>query len=86
MSTEAFVPQAEPTLEQHFAECATSHQTAIKNLATMCEKTWQEVYGWWREYCDTCRMYDQSAVWQEFLRWYADKLGPPLSTTPVTPI
>ncbi len=80
MARKTFVPQPEPTLEQHFAECAQSHQTAITNLATMCEKPTMTVYGWWREYCDDCRMYDQSAIWSEFLNWYAEKLGPPIST------
>lgn len=74
---ETFVPRPKPTLETLFAECDKRHRIAVTNLATMCEKPVMTVYGWWREYCETCSTFDQSAVWPEFLTWYKDKIGLP---------
>ncbi len=58
------------------SNCCESFQAVITAKAAECGKTPEQVYGLWREYSDTCRDYDQSAIWSEFLNWYAEKLQP----------
>ena len=63
------------TLEESFAHCHESFRSRVTELAAMAGKTWETVYGWWREYSETCRCGDMSAIWSEFCEWYKDKLG-----------
>lgn len=63
------------TLEERFADCHESFRAMVTDLATLAGKTWQEVYGLWREYSEYCTAGDQSAVWPEFVQWNAAKLG-----------
>ncbi len=63
------------TLAELFAETAPSFRTYITNLATQHGKETLTVFGWWREYCQDCRNYDQSAILSEFVEWYAVKLA-----------
>lgn len=58
------------------AECHETFRDKVTAKAASCGKTPDEVYAMWREYSNLCRDYDQSAVWPEFLNWYADKLVP----------
>jgi hypothetical protein len=52
------------TLEECFANCCEEFRTRIADLATQHGRTWQEVYGWWREYAAS--NWDQSALLSEF--------------------
>ncbi len=46
----------------------------IDELATRYGKTADQVYGWWREYSEQCRVFDQSPALVEFENWYQGKL------------
>jgi hypothetical protein len=61
-----------------FAGACESFQTDVKSLAAKHGKTVEQVYVWWREYAAICSSGDQSAIWFEFLQWYAAKLGEPV--------
>lgn len=63
------------TLEERFANCHESFRAKVTDLAALAGKTWETVYGWWREYSEACSNCDQSAIWSEFREWYKDKLG-----------
>lgn len=64
----------QPSLMERFAETHPGFQAEIKALAEKHGKTVEQVYGWWREYSDACRNFDQSAIMFEFLQWYKAKL------------
>lgn len=68
------VDDAETILKQQFANCHPDFRGWVIDLAAEHNKTWQQVYGWWREYSDACQSGDQSAIWSEFLQWYDAKL------------
>lgn len=55
-----------------FAETHQVFQDAIKGIAAKYGKTWEEVYGWWREYSKAC--WEQSALLSEFEGWYQPQL------------
>lgn len=64
----------QPTLAERFAGCCEEFQEKIRGTAAKHGKTWEQVYGWWREYSESCQSSDQSAVYPEFLDWYKAKL------------
>jgi hypothetical protein len=63
-----------------FAETCLGFQEEIKAIAQQSNgKSVEQVYGWWREYADTCQSGDQSALLGEFKQWYATKLAAPVA-------
>jgi len=43
-------------------------------LGSAWGKTAEEIYALWHEYAERC--HDQSAIWVEFLEWYAPQVTP----------
>ncbi len=63
------------TLTERYAETGAAFQEYCTTLAARHGKTVEQVYGWWREYCDACQNFDQSPVQFEFENWYASSLA-----------
>ncbi len=63
------------SLEVLFSECAPVFQDRVRKLAVTYGKTWEQIYTWWREYTASCRSFDQSPIWGEFIVWYEKSLG-----------
>lgn len=63
------------TLAERYAETGTAFQAYCTSLAARHNKSVEQVYAWWREYCDTCQNFDQSPVQFEFENWYAATLA-----------
>jgi len=55
-------------------QTAKPFQYKIADLADKYEKPADLIYHWWKEYCITCRNYDQSPVLFEFENWYKAQL------------
>ena len=57
-------------LQAKFNQTAPEFQAQIKAIADKFKKPVLDVYALWREYSETCRLYDQSPVLFEFENWY----------------
>lgn len=63
------------TLMERYSKTAPEFQDYVASLATRHNKAIEQVYSWWREYCDACQNYDQSPVQFEFENWYSSSLN-----------
>lgn len=61
-------------LEEKFIHTCKEFQAEIRRLSIKHKKPIMQIYGWWREYSNTCRNYDQSADLPEFKEWYKKEL------------
>ena len=56
------------------SQTASNFQHRIADLSNKYETPAELVYHWWKEYCSTCRIYDQSPALSEFENWYKSQL------------
>ena len=47
----------------------------LESIAIASGKALSEVRDMWHDYCQTCRIYEQSPELAEFQKWYAERLA-----------
>jgi hypothetical protein len=58
---------------RNFFATHASFQERIVRIAGVADKTAEEVFAMWCQYCERC--HDQSALVSEFVDWYRKELG-----------
>lgn len=69
-----FASRLPRTLDERFASLDPSFQAKLAALAEQASKATMTVFSWWIEYGTDCSNGAQSAIFSEFIRWYATKL------------